>query len=157
MRNNSIKIRRFKKSDAEAINRLLMRVFSQYNTKGVSQKGKEFFRERYSKKNIQDMWGKDDYVLIVEEDARLVGVGRAKKDGWISHLYVIGGQMRKGIGQALMQKMENWLKSNNVRHVKLNSSLFALEFYEKLGYKKTTLRRKTYYGIPMYSMKKKLI
>ena len=65
--------------------------------------------------------------------------------------------MRKGIGQALMQKMENWLKRNSVKHVKLNSSLFALEFYKGIGYKKTTLKRRTYHGIPMYSMKKKLI
>lgn len=157
MRNNSIKIRRFKKSDAEAINRLLMRVFSKYNAKEVSQKGMEFFRERYSKKNIQDMWGKDDYVLVAEKDTRLVGVGRAKKNGWITHVYVSGNYMGKGIGQTLMQKMESWLRRNSIKYAKLNSSLFALEFYKRLGYKKITLRRKIYHGIPMYSMKKRLI
>ena len=134
MRNNSIKIRRFKKSDAEAINRLLMRVFSKYNAKEVSQKGMEFFRDKYSKKNIQDMWGKNDYVLVVEKDTRLIGIGRAKKDGWISHLYIIGNHMRKGVGQALMKKMESWFRRNNIKYSKLNSSLFALEFYKRLGY-----------------------
>lgn len=63
-----------------------------------------------------------------------VGVGMAQASGEISLCYVQPESFRRGVGRALMQDLEGWLRIRGVQHVHLYSSRTAELFYRHLGY-----------------------
>jgi len=57
-------------------------------------------------------------------------------------LYVIPTHRRQGIGQALMQYLENWAKQQGARQIGLQvflSNTSALNLYHQLGYQEQSL------------------
>lgn len=67
----------------------------------------------------------------------------------------------KGIGQALVQRLEFEMGAQGVRVVRVAATLYAVQFYKKFGYKKSTEVRTTWsfdgYGLPVQPMKKVLV
>ena len=147
------RIRKFKKADAKKVSDFIIKIFKEFNKKNCTKNGIKFFIETYKKENIQKKW-LGDYIIIIEIKNRIIAVGRAKKDGWITHCYVDKKYMRKGIGNILMNKLENWIKLKRNK-VFLNSSTFARKFYKNRGYQSSGAKR-LYHGIPLYPMIKKL-
>ena len=56
----------------------------------------------------------------------------------IVNLYVKGIEHRKGIGTILLNQFEKLAKIKGEKIIKIRSSLYAIPFYRKRGYKKTT-------------------
>lgn len=85
--------------------------------------------------------GLDDYAtLLVAYDGDLpIGCGRYRlinNYAKIERIGVLDLYRGKGIGNLIMEKIENELANNtNVELLKLNSQCHAKEFYKKLGYK----------------------
>lgn len=150
------RIRKFIKSDSEEISKFLKRIFLKDNLERVSKKGIEFFINNYSSKNIKQKWS-SSYVLVVQDNnKKIIGVGRAKEEGFVTHIFVDKKYRNKGIATTFVKRLESWLKRKGNNKIKLNSSLYAIKFWEKLGYKKIgELKREN--GLPMYHMEKILI
>ena len=149
-----MKIRKATQKDAKKISNFIIRIFKEFNGKHSTKEGIRFFTETYNKKNIEKKWA-DDYVIIMGFNGKIIGVGRAKRDGWITHCYIDKKYMRKGIGSILMNKLEKWIKQTKKNKVLLNSSPFASKFYKKLGYKQKG-KKKLYHGILLYPMVKQI-
>ncbi len=149
-----IKIRKFKISYSKKISDFIIKQFKKFNCEDVGEEGLNFFLDSHTTKHIKDNW-KENYVVIIEDGNKIIGVGRAKNNGWITHCYVDEKYFHKGLGKKLMQMMEKWIKRNNIKTVFLNSSIFALGFYKRIGYK-TIGGMKKHHGIPLYKMKKEL-
>ncbi|PIN90460.1 hypothetical protein COU57_03385 [Candidatus Pacearchaeota archaeon CG10_big_fil_rev_8_21_14_0_10_32_14] len=143
--------RTFKKKDSRKVSEFIIKIFKEFNGKHLTKESVKFFVETYNKENIEKKWLKN-FVIISEINDKIIGVGRAKKDGWITHCYVDKRFMRKGIGSVIINNLENSIKKNKIF---LNSSPYALKFYRKLGYKRCG-NKKLYNGIPLYPMIKKL-
>ena len=150
----NIKTRRFKISDSENISDFIIKQFKRFNCESVNEEGLNFFLDSHTTEHIKTFWNKD-HVIIIEYEKKIIGIGRAKSNGWITHCYVDEKYFHKGLGKKLMQRMEQWIKRNNIKTVFLNSSIFALEFYKRLGYK-TIGGMKKYHDIPLYKMRKEL-
>ena len=150
----NIILRKFNKEDSKEVSDFIIKSFITFNGKNLNKESIKFFIELYRKENIEDKWLKD-YVVIAEINNKIIGVGRAKKNGFITHCYVDKKFMRKGIGSTLMKRLENQIKSEKRNRVLLNSSPYGLKFYEKLGYKSKGIK-KIYHGIPLYPMIKKV-
>ena len=146
--------RRFKKKDSKEVSSLISKIFREFNAKDLLKGSIQFFIKKYGEKEISEKWTKD-YVIVVEDKDKIIAVGRAKKNGWITHCYIDKNYMNKGIGKEIMSRLENWLKRIGKRKILLNSSLYALKFYKKLGYKEIGSKL-VYHGIPIYPMKKVL-
>lgn len=80
---------------------------------------------------VRDHMLPDYRVTVAERDGRIVGF-MAELDGWIEHFYMDAGQLRSGIGTALMadaksrnHRLELWCFANNQR---------ARAFYEQQGF-----------------------
>ncbi|CAI8952278.1 GNAT family N-acetyltransferase [Pseudomonas sp. IT-347P] len=66
-----------------------------------------------------------------------VGVGMAQASGDISLCYVQPESFRRGVGRALMQDLEGWLRVCGVLHADLKSTRTGRAFYRRLGYRES--------------------
>ena len=86
--------------------------------------------------------GATSAVLVLREDARIVGsamVGSDGHRGWIYYLAVTPERRRSGHGRALMVAAEAWLRARGVPKVQLMvraGNEAALGFYAALGFEK---------------------
>ncbi len=146
-----IEIKKFENVDAQKVSKLIIDIFKETN-KDISKKGLKFFLGQHSPQILIEKWN-NTYAILALDENKLVGVGRAKKNGWITHCFVDKNYRRKRIGKMIMIKLEKWLIEKNAKEINLNSSPFALVFYKKLGYKPIS-NLKYEHDIPMYVMKK---
>lgn len=97
------------------------------------------------------------YVFVAEEDGKIVGVLRGRI-GRLGSLFVAKSHHGQGIGQALVKRFEEEIRSQGGGVIRVASSLYAAPFYLKMGYKKSTGVRKSRsfegYGFPIQPMRK---
>ena len=86
-----------------------------------------------------------DLFLVAEQDGRLVGTvlgGFDGRRGMVYHLAVAGDQRRQGLGEALMQAVEDQLRAKGCLRYYLLVTLdndHAREFYEQRGHERLPL------------------
>jgi ribosomal protein S18 acetylase RimI-like enzyme len=85
--------------------------------------------------------GKAASDILVAEDEAIIGsvmVGHDGHRGWLYYVAVAPASRGRGIGRALVEAAENWLRQHGVVKVQLmvretNDSVAA--FYRRIGYK----------------------
>lgn len=101
----------------------------------------------YSKEVIQ-IWAEglqpDKYVeairsnefFVAQENGAIVGFGELNQaDGEIQGLYVSPEVAGRGVGQKLLKTLEERARAFQLRSLHLTSSLNAVSFYERAGFK----------------------
>ena len=74
--------------------------------------------------------------VVAEINGEIIGFGAiVPKDYEIRAVYVLPKAKRKGVGTALLRKLEGIAKQNNIKKLNLESSITAEKFYNKSGYK----------------------
>lgn len=76
-------------------------------------------------------------VLVATEEHKLVGVLRGSP-GRLHSLFVDGRYHGRGIGRALVEQFEDVCRQQGTRKITLASSLYAVPFYQHLGYRRST-------------------
>lgn len=76
-------------------------------------------------------------VFVAEERGNVVGILRGRK-GRLSSLFVSEAFHRKGIGRQLCECFEAECRNLGATQITLAASLYAVPFYQRLGYKKST-------------------
>ncbi len=80
--------------------------------------------------------------------------------GRLHSLFVAGERHRRGIGRRLMDAFEDECRRRGAEKITMASTLYAVPFYQSLGYKKSTgVRRMRSFegeGLPYQPMKKVL-
>ncbi len=143
-----MKIRFAKPKDKESILALLDELILEANKKTGSSKHHEGNEKRYTL--YENALKRDDIKIFVAEDnSKLVGVAELfivpiLRRGYhqvVVESFVITEKLRgKGIGSALFKKIKEFCQQNNIKIIKLTSSLELTEahkFYEKHGGKFT--------------------
>ena len=92
----------------------------------------------------------DNQVPVAAGRYRAVD-GKAK----VERICVLGHYRQTGLGQMLMEKIEDHAKKNDLIETKLNAQITAVGFYEKLGYQ-TISEEFMDAGIPHVTMIKQL-
>ena len=152
----AIKIRIMKTSDIEDSVKLILTVSKEFMFSTYSDEGQIEFKNKLQQ--IKSKLADKKYISYVAKDAgNIIGMVQGSiRNGYgsIGLLFVDKRYHRKGIGTGLMKKAESRIKKE-VDVVKLYSSTYALEFYQKVGYFRTTGIRSRK-GIIYYPMKKNL-
>lgn len=78
-----------------------------------------------------------DVVYVADAGGEIVGVLRGRNER-LASLFVRGDRHRKGIGRSLVERFEGESRRQGVRVIRVASTLFAIPFYLRLGYKRTT-------------------
>lgn len=161
-------IRSFNEQDAPQVGRLIADTYKKYNlsftTSENQQKMLGPFKHAFSdqpehQKAIENIL-RAPFILVAETEDQIVGVLRGRKER-LASLFVHEKYHNQGIGRELVRKFESEMMAQNVEVIRLAASLYAVPFYMKLGYKKSTGIRTTWsfdgYGLQVQPLKKKLI
>ena len=77
-------------------------------------------------------------MIIVADDAdQIVGVLRCRPSH-LQSLFVRDDHHRQGIGRKLVERCEQECAQRGSRSIRLAATLYAVPFYEAVGYKKST-------------------
>lgn len=154
-----MKYRKFKKQDVREVATIKNKVFKKFN-------GNDYFEKDAIARYYTNLKTTDEELLkkfkisektifyIAEDNARICGYIKGNKEK-IGNLFVLGAYHGKGIGRKLVELFEKEAKRQNSLLIKIASSIYAVPFYEKMGYKKTTGIR-NFGGIKAQPMKKVL-
>ena len=138
-------IREYNDEDAVSIGRLIADTYGKYNLDFLPEGDRGPFlgpfryawspeeEHRVAIRNIIQ----SEMLFVAEDDGEIVGVLRGRKER-LASLFVTEGHHRQGIGRKLVQRFEEESIRKGVTVVRLASSLFAVPFYQSLGYKKST-------------------
>ena len=165
MNKDDIIIRNYRESDSQTVGKIIAETFSKYNLGFATSEEKEKFlgpfhyAESQEEKHIKDIADtiQASMVFVAECDGKIVGVLRGRSDQ-LQSLFVCESHHRRGIGRRLCERFETACLLQGSLEIKVSASLYAVPFYAKMGYKKTTgirnLRIFGCSGFPYQPMKK---
>lgn len=160
-------IRDYTESDAIQVGVLIADTYSAYNLSFASPEQKKAFlgpfqHARSPEKSHQEAIAgviKAAMVFVAELDGEIVGVLRGRKDK-LQSLFVRGDVHRQGIGRQLVDRFEKACVQQGSTKIILMSTLYAVPFYQAMGYKKSTGVRRMHSfdgeGLQYQPMKKAL-
>lgn len=136
------------------VSELLANMMKNYTFKNVNDRSKEKFLGvfNYVDSNEPKMIMELERTLAMSniwisyDNDKITGIVRGTRDN-ILNLYVKDEYTGSGIGSELLKTYEDSCKENGYTHIRLSSTIEAVEFYEYAGFKKTTgLRMARYAG-----------
>jgi GNAT superfamily N-acetyltransferase len=162
-----VAIRPYRASDAKDIGRLIADTYCEFNLSFASPEERDrllgpFKHARSAEQSHQEAIARvirADMMLVAEEDGEIVGVLRGRKQR-LQSLFVRGDHHRLGIGRGLVEHFEQACKEQGATEIRVAATLYAVPFYQEMGYKKTTGVRSgwSFDGrLPWQPMKKVLV
>ena len=118
---------------------LVARSFNEFIAPGFSDDGVEEFFKYVNPRALHKRSREGYHVIVAEHDGKIVGVAEVKKRRHISMLYVDKAHHRKGIAKELLKRALEYIISSapKTKEVTVNSSQYAVAFYESAGFRKT--------------------
>lgn len=162
-----VTIRPYQESDAAAVGILIADTFGEFNLGYASEEERAhllgpFLHARSPHADHRAAITNAIHaavVLVAEADGQIVGVLRGRPDK-LQSLFVAGAFHRQGIGRRLVDAFEQACARQGAGAIKLMATLYAVPFYEAVGYKKSTgVRTMKIFGtggFPYQPMKKRI-
>lgn len=121
--------------DWEAAMEVAWKTFLKYEAPVYGQKGTDSFLDFISGESLYKMFLIGEYGTVVAKIGKtVIGVASIRSKNHISLLFVDEKYHRKGIGKALLQKLqEEYLPKDNP-YLSVNASPYGVPFYEKIGF-----------------------
>jgi GNAT superfamily N-acetyltransferase len=140
-----ITIRRYREGDAQSVGQLIADTYSEFNLSFASPEERALllgpFRHAHSLETAHQeaiaRTIRSEVMFVAEEDDEIVGVLRGRKER-LASLFVRGDRHRQGIGRRLVERFEQECLGQGVAVIRVASTLYAVPFYLKMGYKRTT-------------------
>lgn len=141
-----IEIRPYCESDATSVGKLIAATYSEYNLSFVPPAELGAYLGPFQHADSTDEARQKDIARVLQaqmifvaetEQGEIVGILRGRKDR-LQSLFVRGDWHHQGIGSRLVQHFEQDCLALGGEVIKLSSTLYAVPFYQKVGYKKST-------------------
>lgn len=140
-----ITIRPYRETDAGGAGRLIADTYGEFNLAFASpeQRDQLLGPFRYSRSPEEAHQSaiartiRSETVLVAEHGGEIVGILRGRR-GRLASLFVRGDHHRQGIGRRLVERFEQESAAQGVSTIKVASTLYAVPFYLRMGYKRTT-------------------
>ena len=132
-----ISVREFEPKDAVAVSDVIRQAMRVTNSKDYSMEILAPLIEYYSPEKVL-LLGKERICLVAEIDSQIVGTAALEKSE-LCTFFVRPDFQGKGIGSLLLKAIENIAAENKIKKIEFSSSLSAVSFYEKMGYRKNGL------------------
>jgi GNAT superfamily N-acetyltransferase len=137
MKKIKFKIRKFKEKQAKEVSKLIFDSFNEFVASDWSKRGKKkFLRDIIPEKIIKRSKSKIREYYVAMKDNKVIGI-IGMKNNRINVLFVNKKFHKKGVATKLIKKIESIFKKRKTKIIKIRSSLCAVKFYEKMGYKKS--------------------
>jgi len=141
----AVRIRKYRKTDAVSVGKLIADTFREFNLDYATQAEQEKllgpFRYAHSEdpehqtsvaRMIDATW-----VWVAEEDDEVLGILRGSP-GRLHSLFVAKRAHRRGIGRKLMGVFERASAESGARKITMQATLYAVPFYQSMGFKRST-------------------
>lgn len=113
----------------EVIHKAIEEIYPKY----YPRKAVDFFHNHHSKEKLLKSLSKD-FTKIITENNKVIGTGSANKNN-IERFFINPKYQNKGCGKLLLSELEKEIARENYKTITLDSSLGAVLFYKRLGYK----------------------
>lgn len=162
-----ISIRDFNPGDTAEVSLLIKNTYSQFNLAYLppaEQKaflGPFFYAGSDHPEHLRKIENviQSQFIFVAVEDQEIIGVLRGRM-GRLGSLFVAGKHQNRGAGRLLIDHFEDQVLSHGGGIIRVASSIYAVGFYQRMGYKKSTGVRKSWsfdgYGFPIQPMRKVL-
>jgi len=160
-----ITIRNYTEKDAEEVGRLIADTYSEFNLSFASSEDRNLmlgpFRHARSldtshQRAIVEIL-RSPMFYVAEIDDEITGILRGRKER-LASLFVRRDFHHQGIGRKLVTHFEAESLKQGTSHIRVAATVYAIPFYLKLGYKKSSGLRNSWsfdgYGLPYQPMKK---
>ncbi|MCZ6790334.1 MAG: GNAT family N-acetyltransferase [Candidatus Dadabacteria bacterium] len=133
---NSINFRQLKPGEEIEVCNLAARSFNEFIAPGFTEEGiQEFFKysnPRAFKRRLESGY----FTMVAESGGKLAGMIEMRGNKHISMLYVDKAYHRKGVAKDLVRQALQEISSNSAtpKDITVNSSRYAVPFYEGLGF-----------------------
>jgi GNAT superfamily N-acetyltransferase len=125
-------LRQFRPTDLFAVKSLVHRTIATCYPGHYCLEAVRFFTSYHNEQAIvQD--AHEGYTLVLEKAGRILGTGTLAGDE-IRRVFVEPGLQKHGLGRLIMQRLEDRAESLGMTTIKLDASLPAKPFYDRLGY-----------------------
>lgn len=132
-----MKIRKFKLEDTEEIARLVKVTFKKFSKNDGSKKAVETYINKYNNLEKLKLKFKDSPIFYIAEDKeKIIGIIRGDENR-IGNFFVLEKYQNQNIGSKLLGKFEIEAKRKGSKLIRIRSSLYAVPFYQRKGYKKS--------------------
>jgi GNAT superfamily N-acetyltransferase len=140
-----VTIRDYRESDAQTVGQLIADTYGEFNLSFVPTADRGPFLGPFQYARSPDRTHREavarairsEIVLVAEEDGEIVGVLRGRKER-LASLFVRGDRHRRRIGQRLVERFEQESQRQGVTVIRVAATLYAVPFYLKMGYKRST-------------------
>lgn len=138
-----MRIRRFKETDVFAVADLAMRTFEKFNgldfydEEAITNTLDYFDTTKNTKERLLEKFSKKSIFFIAEDSDGIAGMINGVPNR-ISSLFVESCKQGKGIGKMLLEKFEIEAKACGSSYVSIESSLYAVDFYRRMGFHQTS-------------------
>jgi GNAT superfamily N-acetyltransferase len=140
-----IVIRQYRVTDADEVGRLIADTFGEFNLDFALPEERDQLLGPFRHARSPDMTHREAIarairsamVFVAEDDGGIVGVLRGREHR-LGSLFVRADYQRQGIGRKLVMRFEQECCRRGATEVRVASTVYAVPFYAKMGYKKTT-------------------
>jgi molybdenum cofactor guanylyltransferase len=132
-----VRIRPARPEDAEAISQLETVLAETFITPEYSSTGASVLLESLSPDETRERMNKGVRYHVAVANGQIVGVAALIPRGHLYHLFVADSHHKQGIAKRLWEVVrDEALASGNPGRITVNSSRYAIPFYERLGFVK---------------------
>ncbi|MBN1669124.1 MAG: GNAT family N-acetyltransferase [Anaerolineales bacterium] len=162
-----ITIRNYTEKDAPEVGRLIADTYSEFNLAFASPQEHDLMLGPFRHAHSTDEAHRDairqilqsPLFFVAEQDGQIAGVLRGRRER-LASLFVHKDHQRRGVARRLVAAFENEMFTEGVLVIRVAATLYAVPFYQKLGYQKSTGVRTSWsfdgYGLPVQPMRKVL-
>lgn len=117
---------------------LVKMVFDEFEAPYYSQEGIETFYRFIDLENIKKCLKENYKMYVAKKENKIIGMIAFRDNSHIALLFVDKEFHKKGIARKLFEKAKKYCIENNknIEHITVNSSPYAVGFYEKIGFVK---------------------
>jgi len=162
-----ITIRDYRERDTKQVGILIADTYSEFNLAFASPEDLKlllgpFQHARSPDPEHQDLIAqmiRSEMVFVAEAGGEIIGVLRGRSQR-LGSLFVRQDYHRRGVGRRLVEHFEQACQEQGSQVIRVAATLYAVPFYQALGYKKSTGVRNGWsfegYGLQIQPMKKVL-
>lgn len=126
-------VRDFSKEMAYEVTELIRISFNIYVGNEYSEQGRAAFFKYANADELNNRHDKGNIILVYQNDTHIQGMIEVRDNNHICLFFVHPDFQGRGIGRELYGKLLSYIKDKTT-YVEVNSSVFGLPFYEKLGF-----------------------
>lgn len=152
-----VEFREMKDGEEKAVCETVIKSFNEFVAPDFCQEGIELFLSGVKPNLITERLKEGNIIAIAIADKKVVGVIEIRGMNHVCMFFVDGDYHQKGIGKGLLDYALKICQSvaRSVSEVTVNSSPYAVQIYEKLGFKRIS-EEQIKNGIRFTPMVKKL-